>query len=116
MTKRDAASVYIGTRTCDGEAIIHVDGERLNPKRSQKLINHSPDGFNWGYCGSGPAQLALGILLDYFGELSPDVLIYQRFKERAIATIPQSEDNWSITGAEIEEHVAAIRVAAGSAA
>jgi len=31
---------------------------------SQKIVNHSPDGFNWGYAGSGPAQLALAILLN----------------------------------------------------
>jgi len=26
------------------------------------VIDHSPDGFNWGYGGSGPADLALNIL------------------------------------------------------
>lgn len=30
------------------------------------LVNHSPTGFAWGYGGSGPAQLALAILADYF--------------------------------------------------
>lgn len=42
---------------------VWVDDEPLSPKRSQKVWNHSPDGFNWGYGGSGPAQLALAILL-----------------------------------------------------
>lgn len=27
-----------------------------------RLIYHSPDGYNWGYGGSGPADLALNIL------------------------------------------------------
>jgi hypothetical protein len=27
-------------------------------------VNHSPDGFCWGYGGSGPAQLAFAILSD----------------------------------------------------
>jgi hypothetical protein len=31
------------------------------------LRNNSPTGFAWGYNGSGPAQLALAILTDYFG-------------------------------------------------
>jgi hypothetical protein len=35
----------------------------LNPRTSQKIVNHSPDGFNWGYGGSGPSQLALSILM-----------------------------------------------------
>ena len=30
----------------------------LKPERSQRVKNHSPDGFNWGYAASGPAQLA----------------------------------------------------------
>ena len=29
---------------------------------------HSPDGFEYGYAGSGPADLALSILADYFEE------------------------------------------------
>jgi hypothetical protein len=37
----------------------------LEPWESQKVYNHSPDGFEFGYAGSGPAQLALAILLDY---------------------------------------------------
>lgn len=35
----------------------------LNPRND--LLNHSPDGFNWGYMGSGPSQLAFAILLEY---------------------------------------------------
>lgn len=27
-----------------------------------QVVNHSPTGFNWGYMGSGPAQLALALL------------------------------------------------------
>ena len=42
---------------------VYVNGSRLDPKPSQRAYNHSPDGFNWGYAGSGPAQLALAILL-----------------------------------------------------
>ena len=34
---------------------VMLNGKLLNPVASQKVYNHSPDGFNWGYCGSGPA-------------------------------------------------------------
>lgn len=44
---------------------IHVGGKRLNPAPSQNIRNHSPDGFNWGYGGSGPAQFALALLMRY---------------------------------------------------
>lgn len=40
----------------------------LSPQPSQALRNHSPDGFEWGYAGSGPSQLALAILLDFTGD------------------------------------------------
>lgn len=42
---------------------VTVDGVPLDPKYSQSIINHSPDGFNWGYGGSGPSQLALALML-----------------------------------------------------
>lgn len=27
---------------------VWIDGVELKPQASQKLYNHSPDGFNWG--------------------------------------------------------------------
>lgn len=42
--------------------IVFIDGKLLKVIRSQQIYNHSPDGFNWGYLGSGPAQLSLAIL------------------------------------------------------
>lgn len=64
---------------------VWLDGELLDPKPSQKIINHSPDGFNWGYGGSGPAQLALAIILKLTGKSNG----YQNFKWNIIAKIPQ---------------------------
>ncbi len=43
---------------------VRIDGRMISPERSLKVYNHSPDGFSWGYGGSGPAQLALAILLE----------------------------------------------------
>lgn len=55
------------------------------------LMNHSPDGFAWGYGGSGPAQLALAICASRVPE---DVAldIYQSFKHLVVAKLPQMED------------------------
>jgi hypothetical protein len=60
----------------------------LDPAPSQALVNHSPDGFAWGYGGSGPAQLALALLLDATG--NPDVALayYQKFKGEVVAGWP----------------------------
>ena len=53
---------------------------------SLKLFNHSPNGFQWGYEGSGPAQLALAILLDLTGDPDLSVRLHQDFKRALIAT------------------------------
>lgn len=66
---------------------VFVDGKRLDPKDSQAIINHSPDGFNWGYQGSGPAQLALAILLDCLGRETA-LKYYQKFKLTIISRLP----------------------------
>jgi len=65
-----------------------LDGKYLDPAPSQKYHNHSPDGFSHGYSGSGPAQLALAIMLKLTGK--PDG--YQDFKFRFIAGLPQGKD------------------------
>jgi hypothetical protein len=61
---------YIGTRDPrSGEPSVLVvdDGGKSHdlPTRTE-VRSHSPSGFEWGYGGSGPAQLALAILCDYF--------------------------------------------------
>jgi len=69
--------------------IVTVAGKQLFPQRSQKLINHSPDGFSWGYGGSGPAQLSLAILLQFMpAEFACE--FYQDFKWNVVAKWPKS--------------------------
>lgn len=67
--------------------LVWLDGQELSPAESQKIINHSPDGFNWGYGGSGPCQLALAIVLKLTGKSSG----YQQFKQDVIAGLPQGK-------------------------
>lgn len=74
---------------------VEVDGKVLDPKPSQKVRNHSPDGFSWGYNGSGPAQLALAILLKAGVCSEAAVHWHQEFKREVIAVQPQRGD-WEI--------------------
>ncbi len=69
---------------------VFVDEKLLLPYESQRVVNHSPDGFNWGYGGSGPAQLALAILLLKYPKREA-LLRYQEFKWKAISILPQSD-------------------------
>ncbi len=69
---------------------VHVGGIELDPAPSQKLVNHSPDGFAWGYAGSGPAQLALALLLHFTKDEEWSLQHYGRFKTEIVA-------RWSMT-------------------
>lgn len=69
---------------------VWVNEKPLSPERSLKVFNHSPTGFSWGFGGSGPAQLALAILLRYLPEKEA-VSLHQGFKWKFIATLPQED-------------------------
>lgn len=64
---------------------VFIGGRELLPDRSQKVHNHSPDGFAWGYSGSGPAQLALAILIEYTEDWNDAIRLHQQFKNDIIA-------------------------------
>lgn len=68
---------------------VFVDGKPLSAQRSQQVFNHSPDGFAWGYGGSGPAQLALAILLEAGLEDEEATRLHQRFKRDFVEALPQ---------------------------
>ena len=87
-----------------------VDGkwqaEFLDPQPSQKIVNHSPDGFEWGYNGSGPAQLALALVLDVTGQPGVAAFVYQDFKDDFVARWGREvDDRWSMTEEEIRSWV-----------
>lgn len=65
--------------------------DEIVPGPSLAAFNHSPDGFEWGYGGSGPAQTALAILMRY---LPTDIAVrhHQEFKWAMVATLEQGKD------------------------
>ena len=69
---------------------VWLNGLELALEPSQKIRNHSPDGFNWGYGGSGPAQLSLAICLSLYGEKGSNPSCNQNFKWDHIEGLPQS--------------------------
>jgi hypothetical protein len=79
-------------------AFVTVDGRPLNPRLD--LYNHSPTGFEWGYCGSGPAQLALALLADHFGDDRQALDFYQRFKWAVVVELPYR--GWILTSGDID--------------
>jgi hypothetical protein len=85
-------------------ATVSVDGRPLNPRLD--LWNHSPSGFEWGYSGSGPAQLALALLADHLGNDDRALKLHQDFKRAVVANL--SFKGWAFTSDQIQLLVAAL--------
>ena len=99
---------YHGWRS--GYAVdVTVNGRPLEPRFD--LWYHSPTGFEWGYSGSGPAQLALALLADHIGNDQEALEHYHRFKFAVIAELPGRQ--WTLTDREIDEALRTIRAEGG---
>ncbi len=95
---------YEGKR--EGYAVlVTVNGHPLNPRLD--LWNHSPNGFEWGYGGSGPAQLALALLANHLADDRQALDIYQRFKWAVIVELPRK--SWTLSSQEIDQSLERIR-------
>jgi Family of unknown function (DUF6166) len=97
---------YEGRR--EGQAVdVTVNGRPL--KTRLDLWNHSPTGFEWGYGGSGPAQLALALLADHLADDEQAVRLHQDFKFAVVARLPYC--GWSLTSRQIDEALQTLRTA-----
>lgn len=84
-----------------------VEGGRwfaLDPRLD--LANHSPTGLEWGYRGSGPAQLALAILATRI-EGDEALQYYQTFKDMTVAAF--GADTWELDGDLVDRIIGELR-------
>lgn len=86
--------------------IFTVDGETwANVPLYLEEVNHSPTGFEWGYWGSGPSQLAYAMLRVYFRVVLKDDTqdlargLYAQFKFDIIGKL--RKDEWEMDGSFI---------------
>jgi hypothetical protein len=97
-------ATFVGVRI-NGKCIVY----RLDPpdcttlNMALHLRQHSPTGLEWGYRGSGPAQLALAILFDVLSDGQAALLLYQRFKHETVATLPRA--GWVMDTEWVEEWI-----------
>jgi hypothetical protein len=94
---------YVGKVQNSDWDVFVIEGPRSVAKRldpGYKHANHSPDGFAWGYGGSGPAQTAFALLLDTTGNIDRALAAYQDFKWEVIAKLPMNE-NFRLTESEV---------------
>lgn len=92
---------YTGIRDCNGVLEVFGSDGRPLPRRLD-LFNHSPTGFECGYGGSGPSQLALALLADFTGDDELAVRMHQQFKWKVVSAIPNDRQNWVLKGDEIQ--------------
>lgn len=76
-----APSFIVGN--VDGQ--VQIDGQPVDIGPSLELAQHSPTGFSWGYHGSGPAQLALAVLLHLGATEAEAMRWYQHFKTQFVS-------------------------------
>ena len=113
---------YRGVRNPDGTCNVWAESPATSQSASNgeisrsplslhlELRNHSPTGFAWGYGGSGPAQLALALLVDATSDQTLALRHYQDFKFHFVATWA---DSWSTTAGEIRAFLSARENLAG---
>lgn len=88
--------VYEGGRSLDG-SMVTVDGKPLPPRHD--LARLSKTGFEWGFEGSAPAQLALALLADHLGDGAAAMRLHLAFMRKVVAEL---DNAWRLTSADIE--------------
>ena len=81
---KETGKIYFGTNSGPGPQTIMVATPEGRKYLLKHVCRHSPDGFQWGYGGSGPADAALSILHDCVGKEDAEILYYD-FKWTFIA-------------------------------
>jgi len=95
LDDRDVIHVYRGGGVHARVVPAEGDGYPL-----RHVVRHSPTGFEYGYGGSGPADLALSMLTAVLGKEQANRL-YQAFKRDRIAA--ESGEHWSMKAETIRE-------------
>lgn len=111
--KRGGMKRYVGTRTANGCTVEVIDQEGwrepLDPRFD--LRRHSPDGYSWGYSGSGPSQLSLALLADALGDDARAQAAYMDFKFQVVGRI--AGDSFELTEDDIRATVARLEAERG---
>lgn len=106
IVERSRAVRYLGSRTFNRCQIRRVDPNEVAtmifPGASRKIRDHSPTGFEWGYGGSGPAQTALALCLDFTGDPEIAQMVYQDVKFEIVSKFG---DSWDLSGFVLKEAI-----------
>lgn len=122
MIKGEFSDVFDDQVPLSEALVLENDEGRMMTNVPHLVVWHSPDGFNWGYGGSGPADLALNVIEAYlqrtgYKGLRSDcfrgdcfaltVSLHQAFKWEVIAGIPPegARIEWAAIDSWMKEHM-----------
>jgi len=88
---------------CSNVVVYYDNHTRQQLHHFLEFVNHSPTGFEWGYSGSGPSQLAFAMLMDFTHDKELALDLYQQFKIDFISQI--CDDQWEIKSIKIREWI-----------
>ena len=95
-------TLYAGERTLKG-SLVTADGAPLPDGRAIKLFSRT--GFEWGFEGPGPRQLALAMLLHHLNDPAQALALSQPLMQQVIATL---DNAWQMTGEELSTTLQAL--------
>lgn len=88
-----------------GDVAVFVATEDGPRYQLPHIVKHSPTGFEWGYSGSGPDDLAYSILMDHLDHAELANALYREFAQYFLKNLP-ADKSWKIT-----EHTVVLWVA-----
>jgi hypothetical protein len=100
---RTDVRAYSAVREVNGPVRASVAFQDGHEEALPHLVRHSPTGFEMGYAGSGPADLARSVIGHFLEDQDPSPRIYQRFK---FAFVTPAEGGFVVTANELREWLA----------
>ncbi|HUS48921.1 MAG TPA: DUF6166 domain-containing protein [Candidatus Paceibacterota bacterium] len=104
--------LYFSDKKKMGHNTVMVREEQQNKEyldyEVKHIVRHSPDGFQWGYGGSGPSDLALSILTDYCQRMNIENIADKYYQQFKIDFISTAKDKINITSNQIKEWLCSI--------
>ncbi len=104
---------YTGYRVLDArghpvemKVIVHEEGKASRPLALRHDLRHHSQEFNWGYGGSGPAQLALALAADVLDDDERAQDVYQGLKRTPVGGLPH--EGWMLTEERLRAAIGAI--------
>jgi hypothetical protein len=102
-----------GAEGTAGQALVtmHQEGQPPRPLDPRFDLRRHADALNWGYGGSGPAQLALALAADVTGNDEMARRVHQKLKVRLVAGLPA--DGWSLNEQQLRQVIQDIEAERG---